>query len=254
MLLLFRLLPSFIALIFVGGVSVVFWTSFNPLIVSLITLFLLFFLLAKLAGWSWQKTDFWFLFGVPFFLIFSFFLLIFFLEGEIIKISLAGLVVFLLWLFAENLFNFIYLPGAYQVNALEYLTLVTNIISAFFIAAGFLAGRLYFGTSLWLLTPVFGLLVFGLLFSAFWIGKIDKNKILITAIGGAVLASEFFTALIFLPTGFFPGAAFLAVFFYLFFGLLRAYFSSKLSSLVWRRYLLAALVFLFLIIGTARWT
>jgi len=252
-LLLLRLFPSVIALVMVGGVMTFFWSGFNPLMVIAATLILLFFLLAKLAGWNWQKPDFWFLLGVPFFFSFSSFCILLFLEGEVIKIGLAILSVMLLWLFTENLFNFVYLPGAYQVNALEYLTLVINIISAFFISASFLALRLYFGLSLWLLVPVFCLLAFSLLVSTFWVCKTEKDKILPVAFGGMILAGELFVALALLPTGFLPNAAFLAVFFYLFFGLLRSFFSGKLSSTIWQHYILAAIIFIGLIIGTARW-
>ena len=219
-----------------------------------ITLGLVFFCLAKLAGWSWQRADFWLLISTPFsFIVLSFFALLF-LEGEVLKIILGLITVALLWLFAENLFNFVHLPGAYQVNALEYLTWVLNLLSVFFLATGFFALRLYFGLPFWLLIIVFLLAMFGLSTSTLWVEKIESSKILPLGIGAAVLSSEFFVVLALLPIGFLSNAAFLSIFFYSFFGLTRAFLSGKLSSAVCRHYLLAAVLFSFLIIITTRWT
>ncbi|MFH1252949.1 MAG: hypothetical protein V1664_01300 [Candidatus Uhrbacteria bacterium] len=254
MLLLLRIFPFLLVLTLIGSWAALFWLAAPPLLVILITCLVSLFLLAGLAGWSFKKSDFWFLLGIPYFLILSFFSFLIFLEAGIIKSVAAILVLLLVWLFAENLFNFVHRRGAYQVNALEYLTLVINITSVYFITASLLASKLFLGLPLWFLTGVFSLIIFGLVASTFWVCKIEKKKILLLALSGGVLAGEIFLSLAFLPVSFLVNAAFITIFFYLFFGLLRAGLFGKLSAVVWQRYLLAAVIFFVLVASTARWT
>lgn len=253
MLLLLRFFPFLTVLVLAAGSLLLFWSKANSVIIILATCLFLFFLLSKLAGWAWRKVDFWVLFGVPYFFILSFLAFLLFLETDGIKIVTVILGLLLLWLFTENLFHFNYLPGVYQVNALEYLSLVINVTGVFFVTASLLAGKLFLGLPLWFLLLIFCLISFGLLASTFWICKFERAKIIRLALGGTVLVGEMFLVLSWLPVSFFANAAFLTIFFYLFFGLLRAHFFGKLSHAVHRRYILAAFCLTIIVIVTARW-
>jgi hypothetical protein len=176
------------------------------------------------------------------------------MEGAGLKILIIALTTFLLWLFAENLFTYFHLSGAYQVNALEYLSLVMSVIEVFFLSTALFALRLFFGFPLWLIVPFFAIVIFVLSAAVLWLCKIEKEKIIAHALGAAAISSEVFLALAFLPGGFFSNAAVLTLIFYLFFGIIRASLLKRLNAKILKRYLLAVGLILILVILTARWT
>jgi hypothetical protein len=254
MVVILRAIPILSGLTMALGAMALFWFPGWALLISALALLILFFLLAKLVGGDFRKNDFWVFLGIPFFLALSSFFLLFFVEGTGMKVLIISLATFLLWLFAENLFTYLQLPGAYQVNALEYLSLVMNVVSVYFFTTGLLAVRLFLGLPLWLIAPLFALMIFGAIVATFWICKIERERLKPNALGGALLFTELFVVFVWLPSGFFPNAALLTLTFYLFLGIVRANLLGKLNRRVFKRYLLATAVLAALIIWTARWT
>lgn len=254
MLLALRTIPFFIAIVMAVGAMALFWFPIQSFWVIGITLLILFFLLAKLAGWFFRTADFWSFFALPFCLAFSSLALLLFVEGSWMKILIIVLSTFLLWLFAENIFSFLYLAGSYQVNALEYLSLVLGVISVFFITTALFALRLFFGFPLWLIVPFYSVMVFIIFASVLWICKVEKVRLLPNTFGAVLLLAELFFCLTFLPGGFFPNAALLTLFFYLFLGIVRANLLNRLNRAVLKHYLLAVCLITVTVIITARWT
>lgn len=263
MLLALRALPFFITAVAAIGTMALFWFPTRPFLVIGVTLVLLFFLLARLVGLSFRQSfitirdktkKVWSFLVLPFCLSVAAFSLLLFVEGRSMKVLIIVLTVFLLWLFTENIFAFLYLPGIYHVNALEYLSLVTGVVSVFFLASALFALRLFFGFPLWVIVPIHAVFILAVSSSVLWICKIEKEKILPNVWGAVLLSSELFLCLAFLPTSFFSNAAMLTLFFYLFFGIIRAHLLRRLNQTVLRRYLLAACLISAVVIFTARWT
>jgi len=254
MLVALRTLPFFAAVVMAVGAMALFWFPGQPFLVIGATLVVLFFILAKLAGWSFRTADFWSFFALPFCLALSSLFLLLFVEGQGMKILIIVLATFLLWLFAENIFAFLYLSNSYQVNALEYLSLVVGVISVFFITTAFFALRLFFGFPLWLIVPFHAMIVFILFASVLWICKIEKTRLLSNTFGAVLLLAELFLCLAFLPASFFANAALLTLFFYLFLGIVRAHLLHRLNQTVLKHYLLAVGLITMIVIITTRWT
>ncbi|MFA4917550.1 MAG: hypothetical protein WC560_12890, partial [Syntrophales bacterium] len=204
MLVFLRTFPILSGLTMAIGSMALFWFPGQPFIVLVSALAVLFFLLAKLAGWNFKKNDFWVLFGIPFFLALASFFLLFFIEGSTMKVLVITLATFLIWLFAENLFTYLQLPNAYQVNALEYLSLVINMVSVYFFTTGIFAARLFLGLPLWLTLPLFAGAIFLMIAATLWICKIEKDRLIPSALGGTILFTELFFVFTLLPSGFFP--------------------------------------------------
>jgi len=254
MLLVLRTFPFLVGLVMALGAMALFWFPAQIIWVIGVALVLLFLLLARLIGWSFNKLDFWLFLSPAFFLAVAAFFLLLFLEGSGMKILVITLATFLIWLFAENLFAFLHLPRAYQVNALEHLSLVVNVVSIYFFSTALFATRLFLSAPLWLLVPIFAVVTFVLAVSTFWICKTEKERLLPNALGGTLLATELFVVLTLLPGGFFPNAALLTLFFYLFLGIVRAKLLNKLNKSILKRYLLTVALLTLIIIFTARWT
>lgn len=254
MLVFLRILPILSGLTMAIGAMALFWFPSQPFFVAGLALLVLFFVLARLAGWSFKKADFWSFFALPFCLAVSAFSLLLFVEGRDMKILIITLATLLIWLFAENIFSFLYLSSTYQVNALEYLSLVMSVVSVFFVTTAFFALRLFFGFPLWFIVPIHAIFIFVIFISVLWICKVEKERILPNVFSAVILLAELFLCLAFLPAGFFPSAAILTLFFYLFLGIVRAHLSNRLNSVVLKRYLLAVSLITVLIIFTAKWT
>jgi hypothetical protein len=113
--------------------------------------------------------------------------------------------------------------------------------------------RLFLALPLWLLVPAAFALTGFLVASTLWVCKIERAKLLPYAFGGALILTELFLALTYLPTGFFTNGALLAVFFYAYLGISRAHVLQKLSPLVAKRYVGASLGLAVIILSTAKW-
>lgn len=254
MLLILRGLPVLIALVTALGALAMFWFSPHSLLAMVIALVVLFVLFKFLVKRPWQSAEFWVFVGTPLFFIASSFALLLFLESAGLKVLVITLSTFLIWLFSENLFVYQYLPKNYQLNALEYLASVINVICVFFFTAALFALHVLLNLPLWLTAPFSLLVFFVAIFSSLWLAKIEKERLWPNTLAGTVLFTELFIASSFLPSGFFPNAALLALIFYLFLGILRASLRGKLNKAVYQRYLLASAIFILVIVWTARWT
>lgn len=252
MILLHRI-SSFAVLAFavLGFVLLLTWThSFVSMLLSVVAVTLV---LARLLGWQIRTFQFWHLLGTPLlFLLASYgpFLL---LESLTAKIGLSILVAALLFLFVEHVFAFVHLPIAYQPFTLEYLTQLLHILSVFFLSVLGFGLSLFLHTPLWLLSIAFFLILFFIVYGTLWAGKVDPVRARPYALAGALLTTQLFAVLSFLPSGFYTNAAFLALGVYIFLGLSRAQALHKLSKEVLRRYLVLFVLLSLVIVVTSQW-
>jgi hypothetical protein len=227
------------------------WT--HPLLTILLTAVIVAGLLGRLLNWQIKGFQFWHLLGTPLLFLLSSFGPFFLLENTFSKIGLTLLVVGLNFLFVEHVFSFVHLPIAYQPFTLEYLSQFLHILSVFFLSVLGFGLSLFLQTPLWFLTLVFFFMLFFIVYGTLWAGKVDAVRARPYAFAGAVLMSELFAVLSFLPTGFYSNAAFLALGVYVFLGLSRAHALHKLSQEVVRRYLIVFGVLAVLIAVTSQW-
>lgn len=212
-------------------------------------------LLARLLLFEFRRPAFWVFLGVPLFLIASAFLFFLFLESDTAKWLVTLAVSLSAGLYAENLFTFYHLPSAYQAYALEYLSLVISVLSAFFFTSAANGAHLFLRdlVPLWIPAVIVFVAVLFSTLAMFWVSKVGFETSRRYALFGAFLMTEIFTVLTFLPTSFVANAAAFATLLYIYLGLMRAHVLERLGPKVLRRYAGTALFLLLVIFGTAKW-
>lgn len=253
MILLHRLTSFAVSLVVALGFLLMLISSIHPYLLIVLTGVLVALLLSRLLQWHIRTFQFWHLLGTPLLFLLSSWGPFFLLESVISKAALGVCVVAILFLFVEHVFSFTHLPVAYQPFTLEYLSGLLHILSVFFLSVLGFGLSLFLQTPLWILSLVFFLILFFIVYSTLWVGKVDPHRARAYAFAGAVLMSELFAALSFLPTGFYSNAAFLALGVYVFLGLSRAHALHKLSKEVLRRYLIVFVVLTIVITLTSQW-
>lgn len=214
---------------------------------------LMVFLCARLLLWEFRRPAFWVFLGTPMMVWLSSLVFFFFLEDPLSKWIVASAVSLLITLYAENCFTFYHLPSAYQAYALENLSMVVYVLSAFFFTSGAFGAQLFLLLPTWIPTL---LVFFAVLFATtavFWVSKIGFETGRPYAIVGAIVMAELYATLSMLPTSFVTNAALFSVLLYAFFVFARANVMERMTRvMVLRQSGFVAVLFL-LILLTARW-
>lgn len=256
MILLHRLTPPAIALVTAAGfLGLLYWPG-SPFWPAGLSLGLAILLWARLNEWRARSFAFWVFLGTPAVFLLAALAQFFFLENDPVKFGLLSSATVLVFLWSEHLFNYLHLPANYQAYALEHLALALNVLTVFFMSASAFGLNLFLQPNFWGLAGIvsgFFLLSMFIIYSTLWVSKVEHRQAWPYALAGAILITEFFSVLTFLPTGFYTNAAFVTVVFYVFLGLTRAFFMDKLSRTVYWRYVLVAAAIMGLVAGVARW-
>lgn len=253
MLLFHRLTPFAIGIII--AVAMVF-TSSNPLAAPWTLPFLLLvvvILCARLADFRWRDKDFWGLLVTPTMLVTSAVLIFILADDSSVRLAIALTTALLMYFYEEHLFRFIHLPAAYQAYGLQNVSGVISILTVFYLMASAYATESFIRPPLAILASVLFLALFLVTAAALWMSKVPRERALIYALGGAVIFTQLFVGVSYLPTPFMTSGAFLAVLYYLYLGLSRAHVLTKLSRMVIRRYAGIGVVMLAALILTAKW-
>ncbi len=253
MILLHRITPFALGLTsIVSFILLIFWPLVG--IRALLPLgALLAVLLARLLLWEVRRPAFWVFLGTPMVLWSSSLIFFFFLEDPVSKWIIASTVSALVAVYAENCFTFYHLPSAYQAYALENLSLVVYVLSAFFFTSGAFGAQLFLLLPMWIPTV---LVFFAVLFATtavFWVSKIGFETGRPYAIVGAVVMAELYATLTMLPTSFVTNAALFSVLLYAFFVFARANVLERVNRTMAIRQLGFVSVLFLLILFTARW-
>lgn len=253
MILLHRITSFAVALTVAIGYLLLIFRPTESVGLFSVLIVLLSLLLARLLKWEVKRFSFWVFFGTPMFFVLSSVFFFLFLEDDISKIALGLFVTFGAWLYAENIFAFYHLPSSYQPYALEYLSLVMYVASAFFFTSGSYGAQLFLLLPVWVpAIAVFWAVLFATV-GVFWVSKVAQDQSVLFALSGAALLTEVYMMLALLPTSFIVNAAAFSVFLYLYLGLSRAHVLDKLSKQVLQRYLAVGAVLLLAILITAKW-
>lgn len=253
MILIHRITPFAIGLVgAVGFLSLLQgWVSaLVSLTTSLVFVALLY---ARLLHFRIRTFEFWYFLGIPTLFLLSAHGMMFLFEQALSSILLIILSVLCLVLFAEYLFQYTHLPSQYQPYSIEYLSLLLNVLTVFFLSSVAYGTNLLIQTPLWLLAPIFFLLSLFILYGTLFVSKAEPATLKPYAVAGSILTTEFFVTLSFLPSGLYTNAALITTFFYLFLGLTRAQVHHKLSSTVVKRYVGVAVVLFLMIILSTDW-
>ena len=250
MILVHRLSSLALSIVCAFGFFALLFDWLHPVLVVVLCMTVSSLLLSRLLGWQVRTFQFWHLLGTPMLFLLSSFGLFFLLESFSVKVGLAIIVLLLLLLFVEHVFSFIHLPVKYQPFTLEYLSQVLHVLSVFSLRR-LGSGCGFFAAPLWLLSRIFRARVYYVWNAVGREGRLLKARPY--ALATALLITELFAAISFLPTGFYTNAAFLALGVYVLLGLSRADALHKLSSEVLRRYLTLFIVLGATIALTSQW-
>lgn len=253
MILFHRITPFLIGLVSFGGFLGVLSFGFHPLMSFVVAWALAFFLLGRLALWQGRSMVFWNMVGVPALFLLSTFGLFLFLESSLQRWVLAVLASILVFLFTEHVFAYVHTPALYQAYAIEHLSRALNVIAMFSLGVVAFGSRIFLQTPFVLLVPILFFVSFFLVYGTLWASKIEAHEAVPYGFVGAVLLTEWFVVVSFLPTGIYTNAALLALALYFFLGFARAHFLNSLSRTVVVRYTVSAAVLLVGILGTAQW-
>lgn len=253
MIILHRISSVAIALVAALGFMSLINGWLHPIVSIASMLIIVTLLLARLNKWQIRQFSFWHLTGTPLLFLTSALGMQLFLESTRSQWALAAITVVLLFVFSEHIFSFVHLPATYQPFTLEYLSGLLHILSIFSIASVGFGLRLFLQMPLWLLSiGIFAVSLFAI-FGTLWVGKLEAHKAKPYAITGAILLTECFAALSFLPSGFYTNAALLALVAYVFLGLARANALHKLTKDILRRYIILFILLTLLIAASSAW-
>jgi len=253
MLVLYRLTSVVVVLVVgVAYVSLLF-TSFLPVVLMVGSVLIVTFLLARLLGWNVRTFEFWHLLSTPVLLLISGYGLFFFLEQFYAKSILGIVLLVLLALFSEHIFSYIHLPAIYQPFSIEHLGQLMNILTLFFLSVAGFGLRLFLQVPLWILGIAFFVLSLLVIYGTLWASKVEDQRARPYALVGALLITELFIAIAFLPSGLYTSAAFMALTSYVFLGLTRANALYRLTGTLLRRYVFIFILLTATIIFTAQW-
>lgn len=253
MILLHRISPFTLGLLLAASFSLLVYFPALALQIMAVSLLLTALVLARMNNWRVKTYEFWSFLGTPWLLVASSFGMFLFFEYSLAKIALAIIVSLGVFLYAEHLFSFVHLPATYRPNSLEHLSLLVNVLVVFLLSATFFGLVLFLQVSPWLLVWAYLALNFFVVYNILWVSKIEHSRALAYALGGAVIMSEFFVALVYLPDSFYSSAAVLATFFYVYQGICRAHLLEKLSRPVAFRYLTLGIILLALVFTSGQW-
>lgn len=253
MILVHRITPFLIGIVIAGSLAL---TSLHPtLSVGVIpaAYVAVFVLLARLTNFRFNAKETWVMVGTPMLFLLSAVMLFLFLDTQVARIAISVTVALLSYFYAEQLFMFVHLPATYQPYALQNLTGILGVLSLFFFVAGSHALLLFERVPLVVLAVFFFPITFAIIFKSLWTANVPHDVSRLYALGGAVLFTELFASVSYLPTTFLTNAAILAILFYLFLGISRAQSLAKLSRPLLSRYLSVGAVMLVAVIVTAQW-
>ena len=253
MILLYRITPFLIALVTLLGYGAFVFHVTHPFVALLFSFFCVSLLFARLLKWRAQEFSFWFFLGIACLFFLSSFGMLFLFETLWVSIALSLVCAALLVLMSEFVFLYIHLPSQYQPFSLEHLTSLLNLLSIFFLSSFAFATRLLIQLPLALLAILFFFVTFFLVFGVLWVTKAESFRSRLYALFGAIVLTELFASLTFFPTGFYTNAAFMTIFFYVFFGLTRMEALHKLSREVVKRYVFTSILLVLFIGISSKW-
>jgi hypothetical protein len=209
--------------------------------------------IGTLSGFGKNLDGWWHVTITPALFVISTIAFMMFVESGLLLILIPIIAGLFTFFFAEHLFRFVHIPSLYQPYALEHTSLVLHVASMFFLSTAFYGLQTFLQTPTWLLAICFFVFSGLMVYETLWVSKVKDTKAVRVAAIGALIFTELFIVFSFLPTSFFVNAAASTLVFYVFLGIMRAFFLQRLSSVVLKRYTMIGVLLTLLLFVTARW-
>lgn len=180
--------------------------------------------------------------------------MLFFVEGTPLRVILIIALSIIYGVFMENMFTLNYQPAKYTSLSLPKLSIVFNIISAFFLFSTLFALQLIGLIPAWLISVA--ALIFGGVHMAYLLRgfNVSPEKGRGMAVMVSIIFAEAVTALHFLPSGFYVNGAFAAIMIYF----VTSYYLMVAREAYTRRFfieiIVLSVVLLVLLFVTTQWT
>jgi len=246
----FPVFTAFLILVFSLLCVFIFNDSLTQFFFSLIFLIFIFFLFSFLILGKEGK-NLWLLIINFALLIAANVFFIVFIRNQFFKIFFIIFLSFLVWLFLEIIFRFLYEPRRYPIYALENISFLTSFLAIFFLFSDFFALQSFFNFSM--IYHLFFIFLFTALITYFIFRviklPIEKKYLLVISL----IITEIFYSFTFLPTSFYINGLLLTVLFYLMINLTRKDKESLLTFKIIKKYIFLGLAALILIIIMAKW-
>lgn len=252
MLIIKRLLVFIYPLLLILGFGIIFYYPLAIYWLPLILVLILAAIVWELNGRTWQK-KFWHFLINPGFFVLSLFFFIIFIDQLSLKWLVAILGAIFAFLILDNLFTFFYQPGRYQPYSLENTSGYVNVITAFLFFSSLYSAIVFLSMRAYWLIPLAFLAVWLLSYQSIIIHQIGWPKGWLYVIINSLIITELFWVTSYLPTGFYVNGAIVAIAHYFIIGLSCSWLLNKLEKRTIKRYILAAIISLVIILGTARW-
>ncbi len=253
MILLHRITPFIVAIVTAVGFYLTVTATLHPLITMAGTVLFVSLLLARLLQWDITSFRFWHFLVTPVFFLIASYGMLFLFEEQMLLIILSLFSFVFISIFAEYIFQYVHLPAKDQPYSIEYLSTILNVLTIFFLSSVGFGMFLLVQVPIWLLAIGFFIISVFIIYGTLWVSKTDEARARPYALAGALLTTELFVVLSFLPTGFYTNAAFITIFFYVFLGLTRARALHKLSPVVKKRYIWISIALLLVVIFSSQW-
>ncbi|MBU4421594.1 hypothetical protein L6259_02295 [Candidatus Parcubacteria bacterium] len=197
------------------------------------------------------KNEFWHYLASPLIFIWSGTILLLFFENTYFRhFFVLGLSAYILFYF-ENFLYYLIASSDESRDSFLRINNLMNVVSVFFLSASFYGIKTFIQLHLWVLSIIFFIFSAGLIYSPLWTLK-KKTKIIIPEmLVVALIITELFIAIQFLPIGFYASGALVGVLYYILSGILINYL--KHGKIIYKRYIVVGLILLSLILFTARW-
>lgn len=181
-------------------------------------------------------------------------LFLFFINNVYTFIGMTALYTFLLFIYTEDIYIYLYHPNKYVLDSLENIAEYLAVFTLILITASFYGFMVFIKTSiitlLIALIVITGLLVRHMLF----INKIktinQSNIILMVCMG----MTQLFIAIALLPSSIYVNALMIGATFYAIMGIIRLHLLNMVDAKKIRSYLILAALIITIVCVTAQWT
>lgn len=251
------LLRRYLSLASPVALAVCFWLFFQHL-----TWFWLGLLV--LAALAITTLTFWYIVGQKFRSLWPFLVLILlfnvgallfsiFLSRPISRWLLLVVVALFFGMFLESLYRWLWRPRLYQIYSLENLSSFLGLVSLFWFASTFYGFNIFWGVSLWVVSPAIVLLAIFLSFQFFWASSVWRQQNVWYILAIALIVLELFLALSYLPVIFHIASLILVTSWYIAASLVRTHLVNKLTQGLVRNYLITGGILITLALSLAHW-
>ena len=196
---------------------------------------------------SWQivLTPVLFFLGGLFFLIF--------LEENFLRQFFLLSLVAILWLYLKVVYLRFHLKTKYQLHSLENISTHISLIAVFLITSSLFSWHIFINIPTWILLLIFIPIILLINSQLTWVSDSNLKFSWPYIIVIAVVLSEIFLSVSFLPTSIYVNGLIVTLGYYLTAGLARNWLLGIKEDRVIKRYFIISLVILLIILLTAKW-